>query len=76
MKYQNYIKIDKMVAIIECPITDVFVVEFGGDYQLQISKVEGKFCVTNGVNGWGNNCKDEFKDSEIVILEDVTQDFV
>lgn len=49
-------------------LTEPFTVEFGGDYQLQIAPIDGKYKVTNGVNGYGNNCKDEFKNAEVKIL--------
>lgn len=44
------------------------VVEFGGSYQLQISKVDNEWKVTNGVNGYGNNCRKEFEDATVIPL--------
>ena len=44
------------------------VAEFGGSYQLQISKQGEVWRVTNGVNGYGNNCRDEFKDATVTPL--------
>jgi hypothetical protein len=55
-------------------ITMPFVIDIGnGDYQLEISPIGGKLQVTNGVNGWGDNCKDEFKDVEVKILYEAAQ---
>jgi hypothetical protein len=49
-------------------LQEVFTVEFGGSYQLQISRIDGILKVTNGVDGWGKYCGDEFKDAEVKIL--------
>lgn len=45
-----------------------FIFEWQGAYQLEISKVDGVLKVTNGVNGYGNNCQDEFRDVEVKLL--------
>ena len=64
-----YVKIKDLITEVE-NISDCFVVEFGGDYQLEITKVlaTGKYKVTNGVDGWGTNCRAFFQDEEVKIL--------
>jgi len=48
------------------------VAKFGGSYQLQISKVDNVWKVTNGVDGYGHNCRDEFKDAIVTPLYEST----
>lgn len=45
-------------------------VDFNGQYMIQIQKEESSnsWIVTNAMNGYGNNCFEEFKRSEVSIL--------
>jgi len=64
----------KSVIVNEMITTDITIDEDGdvvaefSDYQLQLSKVDGVWRVTNGVDGWGKNCRDEFKDAKVTPL--------
>ncbi len=44
--------------------------EFGSDYQIQIGYNfhNATWRVTNAVNGWGQNCKEEFISEPVKIL--------
>jgi hypothetical protein len=45
-------------------------VDFNGQYMIQIQKEESSnlWIVTNAMNGYGHNCFEEFKGSEVSIL--------
>lgn len=43
-------------------------VEFSGSYQFLISNVDGAWKVVNGVNGYGHNCLNEFKNATVTPL--------
>jgi hypothetical protein len=56
-------------------IGECFQLDFGG-VLLEISKVNGKWMVTNGVDGWGNNVRDVYRDAEVklsTLLQDREQ---
>ena len=35
------------------------------DYLLQITSTPNTIRITNAMNGWGHNCRDDFRDAEI-----------
>lgn len=39
-----------------------------GSYRVLISKDKKGYYVSNAVDGWGNNAKDHFKDSKVILL--------
>ena len=65
------IKIGELIAEIPDETEDVFDVDFGGHYLLQITKYDGcRYEVTNGVDGYGNNCCAEFKHAAVQIFKE------
>jgi hypothetical protein len=71
----KWVKIDELITKIpdDADLQEPFVVDSGGSYQIEISKIEGKYVVTNAINGWGNNCRDDFANSEVLILTQINQ---
>lgn len=43
-------------------------IEFGHDYQIRIVETKNGWKVINAVNGWGNNCKEEFINEPVNIV--------
>lgn len=43
-------------------------VEFGNEYQLEITWKEDHYEVTNGIDGYGHNCRKEFENEKVEII--------
>lgn len=43
-------------------------IEFGNDYQIRIANNTEGWIVTNAVNGYGENCREEFVNEEVKII--------
>jgi hypothetical protein len=67
---KRYIHINGMVneLLPENNLQEPFIFEWNGHYQLEISNIDGVLKVTNGVDGYGNNCRLEFENTEVEIL--------
>lgn len=65
------IKLNGMLATI--PELDFsseqFDVDFNGNYLVQVSKTKNGFEVTNAMNGWGVNCKEEFENVTVSVYK-------
>lgn len=40
----------------------------GSSYRVELRKADTKWVVNNAMNGWGNNCYDEWMDKEVTLL--------
>lgn len=43
-----------------------------GSYRVLISKNDTGYFVANAMDGWGNNSKDHFKDSKVILLNPIS----
>lgn len=70
-----WIKVDDLVKEIDRKLIteEWFQVEFGGSYLLKIEYFVDRWVVSNAVDGWGNNCKEQFKDVDVMFLEQYPQ---
>lgn len=69
-----FIKVKDLIQEIDRNILadDVFHIEFGDSYKLEITNENGLFMVTNAVkyiNGYGVNCRKEFIGEKVSLLE-------
>jgi len=65
-----WIKVGELITEIDRNILaeDVFDVDFGGSYKLQITNENGAFIVTNAMNGYGDNCFSKYKADKVTFL--------
>lgn len=64
---QLFVRVKDMISRIS-ELSECFDVDFGGSYKLQIIKEKGEYRVSNAMNGWGENCYDEFANEPVTIL--------
>ena len=69
-KASMFIKVDGLIEDITG--TDIhgepFEVTFGSSYKILFDYKENQLMLLDAVNGWGNNCYEEFKDSNPILL--------
>lgn len=41
------------------------------DYMFELTNVDGKFIVSNAVDGWGNNIKGDFVNTQVKIFREI-----
>ncbi len=52
---------------------DILNVIFGSHYMVQVGFIDGKYKVLNAMDGYGNNCRNEFKDYDVTFFIPIQQ---
>ncbi|MBU2061719.1 MAG: hypothetical protein KKH44_07730 [Bacteroidetes bacterium] len=64
------IKVNENIKDIES-IETPFNVDFYGSLMVMVDSIDGKYKIINAMNGYGNNCMNEYSDAEVTIFESI-----